>query len=442
MTRMARERVPPSRSTLATAVTLLAALLVVPLALAPRAESFIYWTDGNSIARANLDGTGVDQLFIAGAGSSSDLPQFGGVAVDASHIYWTGPNGIGRANLDGSGFEPSFIPGVVDAAWHDLAVDASHVYWTYYYCGPGPTSDFECNGAIGRANLDGTGVDPTFIDGVIAGSVAIDARFIYWTDLGPANSAIDTPGDTPDTIGRANLDGTDAETSFISVPPGEAPELHGLAVDANHIYWTQVGLSGLRGTIARADLDGTNVDQSFIPVNPAFDIAIDATHVYWVRGVPLGSHGPPAIGRANLDGTGAVGFFISPAGGGLAVDGLTDTELAGNASAARTQRQTGKRIVVRVRVKAKERLTAKATGKVKVNPTYKLKPKTVEVVESHRTDTQVQTKTLKLKPKKTKAKKIAKDLKRGEKGTARLKVKLTDLAANRETERLRVRLRR
>ena len=59
-------------------------------------------------------------------------------------------------------------------------------------------------------------------------------------------------------------------------------------------------------------------------------------------------------------------------------DGLTDTKLAGKASAARTQRQAGKRIVVKVKVQAKERLTAKASGKIKVKPTYKLKSRTVQ----------------------------------------------------------------
>ena len=45
--------------------TALLALLVLSLALAPRAEVFIYWTNGDSIGRANLDGTGLNSHFIA-----------------------------------------------------------------------------------------------------------------------------------------------------------------------------------------------------------------------------------------------------------------------------------------------------------------------------------------------------------------------------------------
>ena len=50
-------------------LALLAALLVLPLALAPRAEAFIYWANFNtdSIGRAKLDGSGVNQVFITGA---------------------------------------------------------------------------------------------------------------------------------------------------------------------------------------------------------------------------------------------------------------------------------------------------------------------------------------------------------------------------------------
>ena len=78
-----------------------------------------------------------------------------------------------------------------------------------------------------------------------------------------------------------------------------------------------------------------------------------------------------------------------------------DAEVAGKASAAKTQKQHGKKIVVKVKVKAKEPLTAKARGKIKINPTYKLKPKKAQVAAG-------QTKTLKLKPKKERqAKRIA-----------------------------------
>ena len=65
-------------------LALLALLLALPLALAPRGEAFIYWGRDNGINRANLDGSGVEQMFIAGSDVWS-------VAVDDSHVYWTDP---------------------------------------------------------------------------------------------------------------------------------------------------------------------------------------------------------------------------------------------------------------------------------------------------------------------------------------------------------------
>ena len=97
-----------------------------------------------------------------------------------------------------------------------------------------------------------------------------------------------------------------------------------------------------------------------------------------------------------------------------------DTVIAGRASAAKTQKQHGKRIVIKVTVKAKEQLTAEASGKVKVSPAYRLKPRKAHVAAG-------KTKTLKLKPKKKgQTKRIARRLKAGKKATAKLTVKLAD----------------
>jgi len=93
-----------------------------PQALSP---AHVYWSDvpTGTIGEANLDGSGVNQSFIAGA--NTNLPY--GVAIDGQHIYWcnSAANTIGRANLDGTGVKQSFIPGA-DAP-HGVAVDSQHV---------------------------------------------------------------------------------------------------------------------------------------------------------------------------------------------------------------------------------------------------------------------------------------------------------------------------
>ena len=121
-----------------------------------------------------------------------------------------------------------------------------------------------------------------------------------------------------DTIGRANLDGTGADQSFIT---GASTPL-GVAVDGAHVYWANGGtrhdrprqprrhgrqpelhhrrhrprrgrgrrrprLLGERidtGTIGRADLDGTDVNQSFITgASAPRGWRSTAAHVYWAN---------------------------------------------------------------------------------------------------------------------------------------------------------------
>ncbi|MET1081870.1 MAG: hypothetical protein ABWY12_02305 [Burkholderiales bacterium] len=160
-------------------------------------------------------------------------------------------------------------------------------------------------GTTGRANLDSSGVNMTFIKGLDRPQgMAIDGAHIYWvTGLG--------------SIGRANLDGTGVKDSFIIGALGA----QAVAVDGSHVYWTISGPNGDR--IARANLDanldGTGVNQFFLFAGKPERIAVDSAHVWWTNGAPLYS-----IGRANLDGTGVSQSFIAalstPAG--VAVNAL------------------------------------------------------------------------------------------------------------------------
>jgi hypothetical protein len=462
------ERMRPLPTSLVGILVLLASLLAFPLVLAPRAEAYIYWTNEDTIGRADLDGSGVKSRFIAEAGSPNHL------ALDAEHIYWTNraTDVIGRANLDGTGVDQGFIGAFNPKG---VAVDTDHVYWTWSECEAGcSTTELQTAvGGIGRANLDGTGVDQSFIGGINptgvgadSGYVAVDAQHIYWT--GTFCEGVCTTDRLVFAIGRANLDGTGVDRAFIVTGGGSTfPGFEGpistitgvdgtdLAVDAQHIYWTGRTLVACCGaTLGRANLDGTAVDQGFIDgpcclYPPRWTgIAVDDAHIYWTEHQPR-DQPTRSILRANLDGSG-LERFITPGSDrrpalpdraegfdptALAVDARTVTRAEAKASAAKTQRQTGKRIVVRVRVKAKERLTATATGQIEVNPTYELRPETVEMVRGD-------ARRLRLKPKKAKAGKIARALRRGEKAKAKVRVKLIDAAGSSKTEKLRVRLTR
>jgi len=217
------------------------------------------------IAAAN----GVFQASVALTGSS--------IAVGAGHVYWTQSetntiDTIGRAGLDGSSPNPSFIANA--SAPPAVAVDSGHVYWTNI----GTNS-------IGRANLDGSNPNQSFITGVFGG-VAVNSGHIYWGEY--------------TAIGRANLDGSHVNHTFIT-----GVNAYWVAVDSGHIYWTSLAT----GKIGRANLDGSHRQQSFIATaQTPCGVAVDSGHVYWVNGPDTNT-----IGRANLDGSHRQQNFITGA---------------------------------------------------------------------------------------------------------------------------------
>src|ERR1700683_725877 len=122
---------------------------------AAQASAYIYWTGPessgiSSIARANLDGTGVNQTFINGVNSAQ------GMAFDGQCIYWANysSNSIGRANLNGTGVNENFITGADRPEGLALGREGEYIYWTN-----------EGDGTIGRAIYNGTGADQRFITG-------------------------------------------------------------------------------------------------------------------------------------------------------------------------------------------------------------------------------------------------------------------------------------
>jgi virginiamycin B lyase len=236
------------------------------------------------------------------------------LASCGEHVYWssTEPNfgtaTIGRANLNGSGVDQSFIT-VARGRPSGVAVDGAHVYWT---SNVGICNFGECPSFIGRANLDSSGVDQSLItaDSASANGVGVDGAHVYWARIDHScERDIDPSPECIHSIGRANLDGSGAEFVFIELG---AVIPNGVAVDGAHVYW------GTGGTIGRANLDGSGVDQSFITgASFADGVAVDGAHVYWAN------RAADTIGRANLDGSGVDQSFITGASSpvGVAVDG-------------------------------------------------------------------------------------------------------------------------
>jgi hypothetical protein len=206
---MAPTKSPSDRFTARRVTVVLVAVALCALVVLPAANAYVYWPNGvtlGTIGRAQLDGSAVNQGFIAGADSPF------GIAVDAAHVYWANDgltSSIGRANLDGSSPNQTFIPGTTSA--DGVAVDGAHIYWTN-----------NGNGTIGRPDVDGSNVNQAFISGILDPcGVAADSSFLYWANGG---------GGSPNagTIGRSNLDGSGVNFSFIT----GATNPCGVAVDA------------------------------------------------------------------------------------------------------------------------------------------------------------------------------------------------------------------
>lgn len=186
--------------------------------------SHIYWTDTrfNQIGRANLDGSEPNWAFITGVNEAC------GLAVDDSYLYWAdaGTNSIGRARLDGTEQVGSFVRGGVGDFPCGVDVDSKFIYWGSL------RSDM-----IGRAPITG---DPgtALIDLGSRGacSVAVNETHVYWGTYG-------------NEIGRANLDGSEVEPEFIT----GLTQPCGLALDGQHLYWAE--RSGGEG-VGRASIDG------------------------------------------------------------------------------------------------------------------------------------------------------------------------------------------
>jgi hypothetical protein len=110
---------------------------------------------GNLIAEGPAEGTGAHEFVKVDGGNGTPL----GLALNGSRLFWgDGWNRLGSVDLSGAEPNEDFI----SAAEADyVAVDASYIYWTapkrVTGCGGGDT------GAIGAANINGTGVTPELI---------------------------------------------------------------------------------------------------------------------------------------------------------------------------------------------------------------------------------------------------------------------------------------
>lgn len=165
-------------------------------------NSKMYWTDSSpgEIEMANLDGTG-RQTIVTGLTYPTGLTvdQVDGKIYWTDAVDWAGGGKIQRANLDGTGVEDVISTGLLGP--DGVAVDATggKLYWTD-----------EIAGTVQRANLDGSNVEVLAISRIPVG-IALDRlnSKLYWSEY-PLCCTFSAQ------IVRANLDGTGKEVVYIS----------------------------------------------------------------------------------------------------------------------------------------------------------------------------------------------------------------------------------
>ena len=136
-------------------------------------------------------------------------------------------------------------------------------------------------GSIGRANLDGTGVDQSFITGFERQVTASPSTPTTSTGRRTSYRPPSPDPTSPDAIGRANLDGTGVERSFIPVPGvGSAARRRGRR--RPYLLAQPAASASRRSPAPTSTAPGSmNASSTLRLRTTAVGLAVDAEHVYW-----------------------------------------------------------------------------------------------------------------------------------------------------------------
>ncbi len=292
-----------ARTLFAVGVVALAATLL--WALPAQAAETLFWNnyDGNSIAYANIDGTGGGELNTVGAAIEEPEGLSYDSVTDRLYVASSGNDSIVWVNLDGSGAGTLSAPGAPIERPEGIAVDPATriVYWV------NTEGNGAAEGSIAWAKLDGSAGGMLNTAGATLSSpyrLAIDPMGgrVYWTNFGP----------TPNLISYANLDNSGGGGD-LDVSGASEPNDNGLAIDrsAERIYWVNsesVSYASLGGG------SGGDLNVAGAVFKDPYGMALDpaAGRVVWGN-YEKEEEGAGAFGFATLNGSGGGGLNIATA---------------------------------------------------------------------------------------------------------------------------------
>jgi hypothetical protein len=218
-----------------------------------------------------------------------------------------GPSTIERLTLDGSAVQPNYIDGPRVEGTNQIQVDGDRIYWVDasvgYRCFA-KSASLTGEDVRTLATLSSTEPDPSDElpngPGCAGISIALAGDHLYWG------------GDVFGRIGRVSTQPPyDVDPDFIRLPPlgpgATRPDEHGsaffLVTDGTWLYWYDYS----RRAIGRASLDGTDVEPSLFQPEPTSGghvgesvslLGASQGYLWWKS-----DYGEGSLGRARVDGT-------------------------------------------------------------------------------------------------------------------------------------------
>ena len=243
-------------------------------------------------------------IALAASSASAYIYLAGPISPEVAETRGPGPSVIERMTLDGSGVQPDFINGPRLESAGQLRVYGDRLYFA-------DSSAGDC--VVKSAALDGTDVQTlAWVQSRPCGSgisIAVAGGYAYWTPGGAF---------APGTIGRVSVDPPyNAQPDFIQLPP-PSYQTESLVTDGEWLYW----IDDARGAVGRARLDGSDLDPSLfeLPGGGGVLLGVEQGYLYWRSG-KIGEAG--VIGREQLDGSDFDPHFLT---GVAAADGALTSQ--------------------------------------------------------------------------------------------------------------------
>lgn len=224
-------------------------------------------------------------------------------AAPTTYLYWTDYSNasepsaasvgfIGRARIDGTAVEPSFVKPWATNEFRSVAAYGPCLYVTGKREGHGSEDYTYEEAAIGRLKTDGSGFNDGFLvpnperdqPGFL--DLAVGPHGIYWSAYWYDYGA---------PLGHAALDGGSVNTDFADINQYNAYNSYP-ALNSSTLFF-QVFQLGVGGSLAKVNLDGSGVQRALIPGLRVTALTATDQYVYWLDAVT------GAIGRAKVDGT-------------------------------------------------------------------------------------------------------------------------------------------